>query len=172
MTGIVALLLGLMLGSYFFLPAKTIPDAPYSAETVQLIRYFFTASLGIVLIEVPKMGFVDDPERGDKEMLRLSIETVPVWMPGWSMGEGGVSGACPGESSRPGHPKGRKRRSGWDSRTDVKGWTRELAFDQAELWWSSVVSSEPTAPQGLAPERELMVLRVSANWLYRRIREE
>ena len=36
---------------------------------------------------------------------------------------------CPGESSRPGHPKGRKRRSGWDSRTDVKGWARELAFD-------------------------------------------
>lgn len=95
MTGIVALLLGLMLGSYFFLPAKTIPDAPYSAETVQLIRYFFTASLGIVLIEVPKMGFVDDPERGDKEMLRLSIETVPVWMPGWSMGEGVLAEPAP-----------------------------------------------------------------------------
>ena len=36
-----------------------------------------------------KMGFVDDPKRGDKEMLRLSIETVPVWTPGWSMRGGG-----------------------------------------------------------------------------------
>ena len=44
-------------------------------------------------------------------------------------GEGGVSGACPAESSRAGHPKGRKRRSGWDVRADVKGWTRELALD-------------------------------------------
>ncbi len=32
-----------------------------------------------------KMGFKDDPKRGDEEMLRLSIETVPVWMPGQSM---------------------------------------------------------------------------------------
>jgi hypothetical protein len=44
-------------------------------------------------------------------------------------GEGGVSGACPGESSKPGHPKGRKRRSGWDVGTALKARTRELAFD-------------------------------------------
>jgi transcriptional regulator with XRE-family HTH domain len=31
------------------------------------------------------MGFRDDPKRGDSEMLRLSMETVPVWMPGHSM---------------------------------------------------------------------------------------
>ena len=31
------------------------------------------------------MGFKDDPERGDNEMLRLNMETVPVWMPGQSM---------------------------------------------------------------------------------------
>ena len=90
------------------------------------------------------------------------------------MGEGGVSGACPGESSRPGHPKGRKRRSGWDAGTDTKGWTRELAFDErgSGLWLVVVVIAQPPPPQGLAAERELMVLRVSANWLYRRIREE
>ena len=51
-TGIVALLLGLMLGSYFFLPGKGVSGTPYSLETVQLIRYFFTACIGIVLIEV------------------------------------------------------------------------------------------------------------------------
>ncbi len=31
------------------------------------------------------MGFKDNPKRGEKEMLRLSMETVPVWMPGQSM---------------------------------------------------------------------------------------
>ena len=39
-------------------------------------------------------------------------------------------------------------------------------------WLVLVVSAQPPAPQGLPAERELMVLRVSANWLYRRIREE
>jgi transcriptional regulator with XRE-family HTH domain len=29
--------------------------------------------------------FKDDPKRGDQEMLALSIETVPMWMPGTSM---------------------------------------------------------------------------------------
>ncbi len=32
-----------------------------------------------------KMGFKDDPKREGKEMLRLSMEVVPVWMPGHSM---------------------------------------------------------------------------------------
>ena len=51
-------------------------------------------------------------------------------------GEGGVSGACPAESSRAGHPEGRKRRSGWGVGTDVKGWTRESAFEEygSGLW--------------------------------------
>ena len=36
-----------------------------------------------------RMGFKDDPKRDGKETLRLSMETVPVWMPGQSMrGEG------------------------------------------------------------------------------------
>ena len=86
-------------------------------------------------------------------------------------GEGGVSGACPGESSRPGHPKGRKRRSGWDSGTDTKARTRELAFDmRGSGLWSALVSSAEGA------EGKLMVLRASAssgfihcsNRLYRR----
>ncbi len=98
-------------------------------------------------------------------------------------GEGGVSGACEGRWPRglrgrglpaPKHPKGRKRRSGWDSRTDIKGWTRELAFDEWDFgWWLVlVVSAQPTAPQGLAAEREVMVRRASANLLYRPMREE
>ena len=32
-----------------------------------------------------QMGFKDDPKKGAQEMLKLSIETVPVWMPGHSM---------------------------------------------------------------------------------------
>jgi len=32
-----------------------------------------------------KMGFKDEPKRGGNEMLRLSIETVPLWMPGDGM---------------------------------------------------------------------------------------
>ena len=66
------------------------------------------------------------------------------------MGDGGVSGACPAESSRAGHPEGRKRRSGWDAGTDIKGWTRELAFDEwiCGLWLALVLSAEPTAPRG------------------------
>jgi transcriptional regulator with XRE-family HTH domain len=32
-----------------------------------------------------KMGFKDDPKRNGNEVLRLSMETVPVWMPGHSM---------------------------------------------------------------------------------------
>ncbi len=51
-TGVVALLLGLLLASYFFLPGQRPPRMPYSLETLQLVRYLFTASLGIVLIEV------------------------------------------------------------------------------------------------------------------------
>jgi hypothetical protein len=46
------------------------------------------------------------------------------------MGEGGVSGACPGESSGPGHQKGRKRRSGCSAGTDMNGRTRELTDDR------------------------------------------
>ena len=39
----------------------------------------------------------------------------------------------------PKHPQGRKRRSGWDSGTDTKGWTRELACDE---WKSNPSVSE------------------------------
>jgi hypothetical protein len=53
-----------------------------------------------------------------------------------------------------GHPKGRKRRSGWDSRTDVKGWTRELAFDEWGWLWSALV------------ERELTFVRALVSWLH------
>ena len=66
-------------------------------------------------------------------------------------GEGGVSGACEGRWPRglrgrglpaPKHPKGRKRRSGWDVGTDTKGWTRELAFDvRGSGLWSALVWS-------------------------------
>lgn len=50
--GIVALLLGLLLASYFFLPIKSPPPSARSLQDLQFVRYFFTASLGIVLIEV------------------------------------------------------------------------------------------------------------------------
>jgi transcriptional regulator with XRE-family HTH domain len=36
------------------------------------------------------MGFKDDPTRGGNEMLRLSLETVPVWRPGHNMRGGRV----------------------------------------------------------------------------------
>ena len=32
-----------------------------------------------------KMGFRDDPARDGKEMLSLSLETVPLWKPGFNM---------------------------------------------------------------------------------------
>jgi transcriptional regulator with XRE-family HTH domain len=32
-----------------------------------------------------KFGFKDDPKKGDEEMLTLSLETVPLWMPGQEM---------------------------------------------------------------------------------------
>ena len=32
-----------------------------------------------------KMGFKDDPKRNGNEMLQLSMETVPLWMPGHGM---------------------------------------------------------------------------------------
>jgi hypothetical protein len=46
------------------------------------------------------------------------------------MGEEGVSGACHGESWRPWHPKGRKRRSGCSAGMDMNGRTRELTDDR------------------------------------------
>jgi signal transduction histidine kinase len=49
--GSVALLLGLFLADYFFLP-KGKPATANSVETFRVIRYVFTASLGVVLIEV------------------------------------------------------------------------------------------------------------------------
>lgn len=51
-TGIVSLLLGLMLAGHFFLPPHIATQMPYSPEALEFVRYFFTASLGIVLIEV------------------------------------------------------------------------------------------------------------------------
>ncbi len=51
-TGIVALLLGLCLADFFFLPPRGVAGVPHSVELLQFIRYFFTASLGIALIEV------------------------------------------------------------------------------------------------------------------------
>ena len=35
-----------------------------------------------------KMGFKDNPKRGDEESLSLKLETVPEWMPGTSMRAG------------------------------------------------------------------------------------
>jgi signal transduction histidine kinase len=49
--GSVSLLLGLFLADYFFL-SKGGPVVSHSVETFRVIRYVFTASLGIVLIEV------------------------------------------------------------------------------------------------------------------------
>src|ERR1051325_8253518 len=50
-SGIIALLVGLFLGDYFFLwPTQTAPMSR-SMVIVHLVRYVFTASLGIVLIE-------------------------------------------------------------------------------------------------------------------------
>src|SRR5579859_2769447 len=49
--GSVALLLGLFLADYFFL-SKGNPATAHSVEIFRVIRYVFTASLGIVLIEV------------------------------------------------------------------------------------------------------------------------
>ena len=75
-------------------------------------------------------------------------------------GEGGVSGACPGESSKPGHPKGRKRRSGWSARTDTKGRTRELACDEFRCGgWFLVLSADRV-------EGELTFVRALASWCY------
>jgi len=52
LTGIVALLLGLFLADYFFLP----PMSSREVEMLHVLRYFFTASLGIALIEVQHRG--------------------------------------------------------------------------------------------------------------------
>jgi hypothetical protein len=35
------------------------------------------------------MGFKDDPKKDDRENLRLTAETVPVWRPGHPMGARG-----------------------------------------------------------------------------------
>lgn len=52
-TGVVALLLGLFLAEDFFVAPKGIP---YPVEFFDFIRYIFTASLGVVLIEVLRRG--------------------------------------------------------------------------------------------------------------------
>src|SRR5512146_1499451 len=41
-TGIVALLLGMLVADYFFLPARAPAHPPHSLETVQFVRYLFT----------------------------------------------------------------------------------------------------------------------------------
>ncbi|HEV2393872.1 MAG TPA: ATP-binding protein [Verrucomicrobiae bacterium] len=51
-TGMIALLLGLLLASFFFLPARPASASRVSLETLQFIRYCFTAAVGIGLIEV------------------------------------------------------------------------------------------------------------------------
>jgi signal transduction histidine kinase len=53
--GIVALLLGLFLADYFFL-TRGKPGMSGPAETLHFVRYIFTASLGIALIEVLHRG--------------------------------------------------------------------------------------------------------------------
>jgi len=50
-SGIVALLLGLLLADYFFIWPKKPVTLSRSVVIVQLVRYIFTASLGIFLIE-------------------------------------------------------------------------------------------------------------------------
>jgi hypothetical protein len=84
-------------------------------------------------------------------------------------GKVGVSGACPGESSRPGHPKGPKRQSGWDVGTALNARTRELAFEERRsgLWLAVVVGANRCLVERWGAD----FIR-SANWLYRRTREE
>jgi hypothetical protein len=63
-------------------------------------------------------------------------------------GEGGVSGACEGRWPRglrgrglpaPKHPKGRKRRSGWDVGTALTARTRKEAFEERCCGLASLV---------------------------------
>src|SRR5438270_11705888 len=51
MPGGVAMLLGLVVADYFFLPRKGMPLMPESIEIIHCIRYLFTASVGIGVIE-------------------------------------------------------------------------------------------------------------------------
>jgi signal transduction histidine kinase len=53
--GIAALAIGLVVGDHFFL-RHTSQSTAHQVETFRFIRYFFTASLGIVLIEVLHRG--------------------------------------------------------------------------------------------------------------------
>ena len=53
-TGMAALMLGLLLASYFFVPARA--GTSTSLELFRLIRYLFTATLGVILIEVLHRG--------------------------------------------------------------------------------------------------------------------
>ena len=56
LVGVVALLLGLFLGDYFFLTSTGGPDTSPRVKLIHIIRYTFTASVGIVLIEVLRRG--------------------------------------------------------------------------------------------------------------------
>src|SRR5215472_707 len=73
--GIVALLLGLFLADYFFL-AKAKVAGTHSTEALYFIRYIFTASLGIALIETLHRGRrklqreVNRRQRSEAELLR------------------------------------------------------------------------------------------------------
>jgi len=50
--GFVALGLGLLLADTFFISHKAMPWRPEFIETMRAIRYLFTASVGIVVIEL------------------------------------------------------------------------------------------------------------------------
>lgn len=54
--GIVALMLGLLMGNHFFLASGPTQLQPRSIEVFRLLRYLFTATLGIILIEVLHRG--------------------------------------------------------------------------------------------------------------------
>ncbi len=52
MPGVIALILGLLLGDFFFVKPAAAPGAAIALLTPQLGRYIFTASAGIILIEI------------------------------------------------------------------------------------------------------------------------
>ncbi len=56
LVGLVALLLGLFLGDYFFLPSTSSPGTSPRVWLINFIRCIFTASVGIGLIEVLRRG--------------------------------------------------------------------------------------------------------------------
>src|SRR5207253_1901088 len=55
-TGFAALLLGLLLADWFFIPPKSVLGTSNFLEVFRIVRYLFTASVGIALIEILHRG--------------------------------------------------------------------------------------------------------------------